>query len=62
MLALKIIATVFIGISFITALIKNMGFAELMADNDAQQKSYFFLSMLYSCLWRALVIVALWVR
>jgi len=60
MLALKIIGTVFIGISCITAFIKNVYMFRDSNDETFNHKAIIF-SNLYSWLWRAFVIVALWV-
>lgn len=57
MLVLKILATIFVSISIITAVIKNA----YMCDNEDVSKLSFIVVLLYSILWRALVIVALWV-
>ncbi|MBO7713392.1 MAG: hypothetical protein J6S85_07450 [Methanobrevibacter sp.] len=61
MLALKIIATVLLGLSCITTFIKNVNIFE-----DSNEKSFntkaIALFTLWGWLWRALVIVALWVR
>ena len=60
MLALKIIATVFVGLSCITAFIKN-----ILVLRDEKTDKFYFKSIigatLYGWLWRALVIVALWI-
>ncbi len=57
MLALKILGTIFVSISIITGISKN---AELCNNEDISKLSFIVIS-LYSILWRALVIVALWV-
>lgn len=61
MLALKIIATIFVVISFTTSFTKNVNIFE-----DRQEKNFntkaIIISTIYGWLWRTLVIVALWVR
>ena len=57
MLALKILGTIFVSISLITGVSKN---ACLCEENNNSTLSFIIVS-LYSVLWRALVIVALWV-
>ena len=57
MLALKIIATVFLGLSCVTSVIKN---AALFANKDNEIQNFSIWS-LYGLLWRAFIIVALWV-
>lgn len=54
MLALRIIATVLVSISVITGIVKDVGTIET---NDTA----LLFAMLWSILWRAFVIVALWV-
>ena len=60
MLALKIIGTVFIGISCITTFVKN-----ILAFRDGKTETFYTKTIigatLYGWLWRAFVIVALWV-
>lgn len=56
MLALKIISTVFLGLSVFTSVGKNL----CMFERDETGKD-FLLWTLYSWLWRALVIVTIWV-
>lgn len=58
MLVLKIIATVFLGLSCITSVIKN---ASIFANVDNEIPNFCIWS-LYSLLWRAFVITALWVH
>lgn len=57
MLALRILGTIFVSISVITGISKN---AYLCEENNNSTLSFIVVS-LYSILWRALVIVALWV-
>lgn len=57
MLVLKILATIFVSISIITGIIKNA----LVCEENNSSTSTFIVASLYSILWRALVIVALWV-
>lgn len=57
MLVLKIISTVFVGISCITTVLKNL---IIVHDNEVNTVG-FILATLYSLLWRALVIVTIWV-
>ena len=52
MLALKIIATVFIGISIIGSFIKNL----IAFDKDGQVFGF----TIYGWLWRALAIITIW--
>lgn len=54
MLALKILATIFVSFSVFTGIIKN---ARSCDDNEIA----FIVFSIYSILWRTLVIVALWV-
>ena len=54
MLVLKILATIFISFSVFTGIIKN---AKTLDDNEYA----FVVISVYSVMWRALVIVALWV-
>lgn len=56
MLALKIISTVFLGLSVFTCVGKNL----CMFDRDNTGRN-FYLWTIYSWLWRALVIVTIWV-
>ena len=56
MLVFRILATVFVGISCVTTLIKNIAmFAE--RDNEIRNVSIWTI---YGWLWRAFVIVAIW--
>lgn len=55
MLALKIIATIFVAVSFVTTFIKNQTLFE--GENRA-----ITLTTVWGWLWRAFVIVALWVK
>lgn len=57
MLVLKILATIFVSISVITGISKNINLCE----NEGASTASFIVVSLYSILWRALVIVALWV-
>ena len=57
MLVLKILATIFVSISLITGIMKNAS----VCDNADTSTLTFIIISLYSILWRALVIVALWV-
>ena len=56
MLALRIIATTFIGLSCITTVLKTMAIYE-----EEPEKIVLFTFTIYSWLWRALVIVTLWI-
>lgn len=57
MLALKIISTVFISLSVVTAIIKNAAVCEVIDCNrlDILEMSF------YSLLWRVFLIVTIWV-
>lgn len=57
MLSLKIISTIFLGISFFTAIIKNAAVCEVTDGNGFDLIRMSFCSLL----WRALVIVTIWV-
>lgn len=57
MLALRILATIFVSISVVTGISKN---ALACEENNNSTLSFIVIS-LYSILWRALVVVALWV-
>lgn len=59
MLVLKILATVFVGISFITALIKNINVFQRNFDNRRKEDRYILISTLYGWIWRALVLTAI---
>ena len=54
MLALRIIATIFVGLSCITTVLKTMAIYE-------EEPEKIVLFIIYSWLWRALVIVTLWI-
>lgn len=54
MIALRIISTVFVGISFITSMLKHLASAEY----DTSQIVGF---VAYSISWRVLVLITLWV-
>lgn len=56
MLALRIIATVFVGLSCITTIVKTV---ESVDVDDHPGAALLFI--IYGWLWRVLVIVALWV-
>lgn len=56
MLALRIIATIFVGLSCITTIVKTV---EAIDVDDHPGAALLFI--IYSWLWRALVIVTLWV-
>ena len=56
MLVLRIIATIFIALSVLTAVLKN---ARVSIESE-NQTLYFIVTTSYSALWRAFVIVALW--
>ena len=56
MLALRIIATVFVGLSFLTAWIKNSN-----VWSRADENGMCLGVTLYGWLWRAFVIVVIWV-
>ena len=56
MLALRIIATVFVGISIFTTWAKNTNIWSSSDDNSMS-----VVATIYGWLWRAFVIVALWV-
>ena len=58
MLALKIISTVFLGISCFTCFIKN---AVFFKDDEKYQLARVSVWTFYGWLWRALVITTLWV-
>ena len=55
-IALRIVATVFVGVSCLTALIKNI----FIFDRSVYTLKNIFLSTLYGWLWRAFVLVAIW--
>ena len=57
MLVFKILSTIFIGISVVTALYKN---ATVLV-NDSQNLPIYILLSLYSVAWRTLVIVTIWI-
>ena len=57
MLLLKILATIFIGISVATALFKNA----TVLDRDYQNWFIYVLLSIYSLAWRTLVIVTIWI-
>lgn len=57
MLVLRILATIFISISVITGISKNA----LACEEHNNSTLLFIVISLYSILWRALVVVALWV-
>lgn len=57
MLVFRIVATVLVGISCSTCLFKNVNFFK----EDIYQDKKIVLWTLYGWLWRAFVIVALWV-
>ena len=57
MLVFRIIATVLVGISYFTSFVKNTNFFK----EDINQDRKIILWTLYGWLWRAFVIVALWV-
>ena len=54
MLVFRILGTIFVGISCLTAFSKNIN---IFTDSN----KLVVMSTLYSWLWRALVIVALWI-
>ena len=56
MLVLRIIATVFVGLSFLTTWVKN---ANVWSNKD--ENGTRLVVTLYGGLWRAFVIVAIWV-
>ena len=56
MLVLRIIATVFVGLSFLTTWVKN---ANVWSNKD--ENGTRLVVTLYGWLWRAFVIVAIWV-
>lgn len=55
MIALRIIATVFVGISFITSILRHLPHA---TDGDTTK---FAVLVAYSFSWRILVLITLWV-
>jgi len=58
MLVFRILATVFVGWSIITAIFKNI----VLIDNDLKKKvSSTIFWCLYSLLWRSFVITAIWI-
>ena len=57
MLTLRIIATLFMGLSFLTAWVKNSNIWSGNDENGAMR----FGATLYGWLWRAFIIVAIWV-
>lgn len=61
MLIFRILATIFIAISLITGILKSICFFEDTSQlpQDKKYKAYIII-FIYSILWRALVIVALW--
>lgn len=61
MLALKMIATLFVVISFITCFTKNVNIFEDKNEKGFNTKAI-VVATLYGWVWRTLVIVALWVR
>ena len=63
MLAIKIIMTVLISLSVITGVLKDGTFAKAMYEDHEMKKRIilFVSSMIWSILWRAFCIVAVWV-
>lgn len=59
MLAFRIIATVLMGLSCFTALVKNINI--YAKHNTKSEDIAIIISTAYGWLWRAFVIVALWV-
>ena len=57
MLALRIIATVILGISCITSALKNIS----IFGGTPREFTYITYTTLYSWLWRAFIIVVVWV-
>ena len=57
MLVFKILSTIFLGISVVTALFKNA----TVLDRDGQNLFIYILLSLYSVAWRTLVIVTIWI-
>ena len=58
MLVFRILATVFVGISCFTCFIKNVVFFK---DDEKYQLAKVSIWTIYGWLWRAFVIVSLWV-
>lgn len=59
MLAMRILVTVFIGISILTGLVKNFAMLESIHEDDNHKA--ITITCLWSILWRVFVIVAIWV-
>ncbi len=57
MLVFKILSTIFLGISVVTALFKN---ATVLVKDD-QNLFLYILFSIYSVAWRTLVIVTIWI-
>jgi len=60
MLALRILATIFVGISFITALIKNINVFQRSYDSRKKEDRYILVSTLYGWSWRIIVLITIW--
>ena len=58
MLVFRILTTIFIGISCITTFIKNIN---IYADKGRYDNACIFATTIYGWLWRAFVIVAIWI-
>lgn len=58
MLALRILSTVFVSLSCITTLIKNIS---IYAGKGKYSDACIIATTIYGWLWRALVIVSIWV-
>ena len=57
MLVFRILATIFLGFSCFTALAKNVN---IYVDKGKYNDTAIFVSTIYGWLWRAFVLVALW--
>lgn len=60
MLTLRVLATIFVGISFISALIKNINVFQYGYSERKKENAYIFLSTFYGWMWRILVLITIW--